>query len=551
MKDLELDLQDDSTIAFFPKLGTPARAPMPPLAAPPSAPKSPSYVPEDTPFLALFPHRYDYLWAVHPRPGERPNWQTENRHPLSDRLILAGDFLYGVRFGQKTNYIVLDIDQNSPYHPNRDRLACDRMIEALEEIGVCSAIRVTSSYSGGIHLYFPFSEAVDSWKIASVASRLLEASGFIPAPGVLEILPNPRRYDNEIANYNGHRLPLQAGSYLLSQDWEIMSSSKLEFVRQWQFARQKNHLDLSIFSRLVKSARRHFKKFSQKASKFLNDLNACIEAGWSGFGQTNAILGRLAMRAYIFGHFIDNCDPYTGDRLILKIIQDAKALPGFGDWCRHQKDLYFRAEEWAKCIERSHYTPYRIGKFKPEPEAEAEQPKINQHNAALSRSARERIQDALTDLLNSEKLPSRTRDRFIALTGYGISGQTLYKHRDLWHPDHLSDEPPPEKNLTPDQLAQELLLEEWHEAMCGPEPEHFKLPPAPPLNEDSFFGNQPSGIPKKEAPSLLAKEGVTRDPDEDYANWIRAMWEEAGCNTPSSQAFTAYRRGEGISDADG
>lgn len=51
------------------------------------------------PFLQLWPHRYDYLWAPHPNPGEKPQWQTESRHPLSDRLIQQGSHLYGVRFG--------------------------------------------------------------------------------------------------------------------------------------------------------------------------------------------------------------------------------------------------------------------------------------------------------------------------------------------------------------------------------------------------------------------------------------------------------------------
>ena len=32
-------------------------------------------------FLTLWTHRYDYLWAQHPNPGERPDWQTESPSP--------------------------------------------------------------------------------------------------------------------------------------------------------------------------------------------------------------------------------------------------------------------------------------------------------------------------------------------------------------------------------------------------------------------------------------------------------------------------------------
>jgi len=107
-------------------------------------------------FLALFPHRGSFLWALHPDPGERPQWHTEERHLLSDRLILQGAYLYGVRFGKATNYLMLDIDATSAYHPSRDPFAIGRILEALEPLGLYKPVAVSSSYSDGIHLYFPF-----------------------------------------------------------------------------------------------------------------------------------------------------------------------------------------------------------------------------------------------------------------------------------------------------------------------------------------------------------------------------------------------------------
>jgi hypothetical protein len=70
------------------------------------------FIPEtDVPFLQLFSHHHDYIWAKHT--SDRPNWQTESRHPLSDRLILQGSCLYGIRFWAKTAYAMLDIDRDS------------------------------------------------------------------------------------------------------------------------------------------------------------------------------------------------------------------------------------------------------------------------------------------------------------------------------------------------------------------------------------------------------------------------------------------------------
>jgi hypothetical protein len=75
---------------------------------------------EENEFLSLFPHRFDYIYALHPHPGDTPDWLTESRHPLSDRLIQQGGYLHGVRFSSETCYALLDIDINSRYHPSQD-----------------------------------------------------------------------------------------------------------------------------------------------------------------------------------------------------------------------------------------------------------------------------------------------------------------------------------------------------------------------------------------------------------------------------------------------
>jgi len=64
-------------------------------------------------FLALWPNRFDYLFAPHPDPGAKPDWKTESSHPLSDRLILQGAYLYGVRPSSQTSYALLDIDRGT------------------------------------------------------------------------------------------------------------------------------------------------------------------------------------------------------------------------------------------------------------------------------------------------------------------------------------------------------------------------------------------------------------------------------------------------------
>jgi hypothetical protein len=395
----------------------------------------------DDPFLALWPHRYDYLWAEHPHPDERPNWQTESRHPLSDRLLQQGAMLYGVRFGPTTRYCVLDIDKNSAYHPTRDRFAWRRLVAALEVLGLVQAVRCTSSYSGGLHLYFPFDTEQKTWAIALAVSTLLENSGFKLAPGQLEVFPNCKAYvtSGEHSLYNGHRLPMQAGSYLLNADLQMLWGNQETFVQHWQFAQGRNSLDVKALERILKAARRRQFRVTGKADKFLNDLNAEIEQGWTGPGQTNRLLGRIAMRSYIFGHVLYTDKPLEGSALVHDIVTIAQNLPGYHDWCQHQQEVEKRAQDWMLAIEQSHYFHY--GTDKRPVELNPDQPDISEPNwnQQQQAEARARIQQAVADLLEREALPSGITERFDVLVTYSLSGTMLYRHRDLWHPRHLQN----------------------------------------------------------------------------------------------------------------
>ncbi|MBD1909852.1 MULTISPECIES: hypothetical protein [unclassified Leptolyngbya] len=399
-------------------------------------------------FLSLFPHRFDYIFAPHANPGETPAWRTESRHPLSDRLIQQGAYLYGVRFGAETNYGLLDIDSGSRYHPKHDPLAISRIAAALEPIGLVHYVACTSSYSGGLHLYFPFQNAQSSWQLAIALACLLENAGFKIQAGQLEIFPNPKPYGvgGNLSLFNAHRLPLQSGSYLLNESWEPIWSDTQTFVNRWKLAQQRNDIDSHALKRIIKQAKRKHFGISGKAEKFINDLNAEIEVGWTGYGQTNRLLGRITMRCYIFHHLLSGGEPLQGDALVAEIVETAQALPGYQEWCRHQHEIEQRAEEWARCIEHSHYFPFGSQSQKPKPEERGpeltaaidQSPSWNQRQSAATR---DRIRRAIADLLEQDKLPAKATARFQALLQYGIGGASLYRHRDLWHPNYLGVEP--------------------------------------------------------------------------------------------------------------
>jgi hypothetical protein len=69
--------------------------------------------------------------------------------------------------------------------------------------------------------------------------------------GQLEVFPNCKAYvtSGEHSLYNGHRLPMQAGSYLLNQDLQMLWGNQETFVQHWQFAQGRNSLDTKAMER--------------------------------------------------------------------------------------------------------------------------------------------------------------------------------------------------------------------------------------------------------------------------------------------------------------
>ena len=444
------------------------------------------YVQEaDDAFLDLWPHRYDYLYAPHPDPGAKPDWQTQSSHPLADRLILQGSYLYGVRFGSTTHYGLLDIDAGSPYHPRRDPLALARITAALEPLGLVEHLCITSSDSGGLHLYFPFSEALSSWRLAVALSALLENAGFKIFPGWLEVFPNPKPFttDGSISLYNGHRLPLQQGSYLLNKDLTPIAATQQTFVRHWQSASERNVINAVTLRQTIRQAKRKTYRVTGRAEKFINDLHADIEPGWSGSGQTNFILGRITLRSYIFGHVLYAAAPLAGEALVKDIVRIARALPGYTDFCGHQRDIEDRARDWAQCVENSHYFHYGTGKST----ATSDTLSWNQRQ---QENARDRIRAAALDLFRSNQWPEGITPRFDALCAAGISGSTLYRHQDLWHPLHLA--------------VPQALAEPQAEAADTQGTEPVENPPDPPTSSSGVVGASAKGAsPTPSGSSLL------------------------------------------------
>lgn len=144
---------------------------------------------------------------------------TVSRHGyLSDATILSAISLqektfWGCRWGQQTQFFVLDVDSESQYH---NQMGLARLKHLLASVGLSKSILYQSSNSGGWHIYVSFGESVDRFLVESTLKQWLIAEEIEIEKGQLEIFPSN----------NGLRLPLQGGFAWLDD------TAKIKFSRE-------------------------------------------------------------------------------------------------------------------------------------------------------------------------------------------------------------------------------------------------------------------------------------------------------------------------------
>jgi hypothetical protein len=382
---------------------------------------------------------FPYFWQAILGVNEPdPNWQTLTPYPLRPRVLwkLWQDAaqLVGVRFGHSTRYALLDIDATSPYHPAQGTQALPLIRAALETIGIDRSILLRSSWSGGLHLYLPLPDEVPTFGLACALKQCLEAQGLLVTQGKLEIFPNCKTYakPGTYTEYNAHRLPLQpaSGSCLLDDDGNPIGEDLGQLFQQWDVAAAGQ--DLEELRQAIATARMNRRKRSRQrgiVADWQADLETEMEQGWTGYGQTNHLLKTIACYGVVFGGL-------RGEALAEFVEQRAMSSPGYGQWCRHQSEIRLRSQVWARAAEGYYWQlgdqPKRLGAFHGEAENN-----IVPFNQARSQEAQERIRQAMHQLTAEGTLPPTPTARATAIATVGsVSLKTLYRHLELWHPEH-------------------------------------------------------------------------------------------------------------------
>jgi len=351
------------------------------------------------------------------------DWVTNNKYPISPYQLWEKhqdpNCFVGVRHGNQTTYVGFDLDKNSPYHPNQDETAIARIKAALESIGIVRSLNVRSSNSGGLHIYFPLPEKVNTFKLACVISSALASNGFKIENGKLEIFPNVKAFD---AQYNGLRLPLQQGGAIVDDDGNYISNDIGLWVSMWKTAAAGQ--DIGLLKRSLKNAKKpkigNASNIKGNAAKYRADLIAMIENGWEP-DSTQNLVRVIAQLHYIFDGITDL------QELTTAIAATAKTTKGFYEYSQHTHEIEKVARNWAKwIIDNPKYSPY--GSRADIEKSSPKEPKVSRLDA---------VKQALIDLLSEmgDLAFSTTRQLTDHLCkALKTSKETLYKIQELWQP---------------------------------------------------------------------------------------------------------------------
>ena len=394
-----------------------------------------------TPIPALIPEqevatRFFDLWLA--QPSWSPIILTENgwitvkskgsskkQVPLTVNTLESyyrRSYIIGKRFGQLTGYLMIDIDIHSAFHP--DNGGFQSILTVMERLGLCRYLIVRSSTSGGIHLYFPLLEPVNTWQLAATAHSALTASGITIAGGQCELFPNKKSFN---AEFNGHRLPLQDGSFLLDEDFSCISNGKADFLDRWETAaahQDEQRLQLALTGQLsITSPSTPVELPSVSMPQGLGKQTKHTEhvippIAWTRFGQSNDIMCEL----------VNYGDRYVGLNNSADLAAWVKAvapqLPGYEKFASPKSKRDIEQGTWPKRWAESHFRSvwkHKVGG--------------SDHNANVARDARTRIFAALDRMcVNASIGITRLFNTIISISescfDKSISWHTLKKYQD-------------------------------------------------------------------------------------------------------------------------
>ncbi|MEM9272582.1 MAG: hypothetical protein AAGA80_06405 [Cyanobacteria bacterium P01_F01_bin.143] len=423
--------------------------------------------PQAQEFFRYFAHHWDFIIA----PAGTKDWQTITNYKLQPRILWHKfqdpQNILGVRFGKLTKYCMVDIDRGSWLHFMNNPQAFRDLCQAFELIGLCRFVILFSSFSEGVHIYFPLTEEVNTFNLACALRMAVENAGFKIKGGQLELFPNTKTYKknqngNEFSHFNGHRLPLQpeTGSVLLDDDLNPYSQDLGAFFAHMDWAASGQDMEklkdtLSLARDWYSKRQYRFAQTSNssKIKQWQEDTEALIKEGFTDYGQTNELIREIGKYGRVFLAL-------ESRELQQYMAETITNLPEYKKYCRHQTEIEQRCHHWAKIIEPFWWplgtTPTRYTSYQEMNERGQQTVKNSQLNQERTTECQERLKQTLEHLIQQAvTLPKKVGERLKLLCqtskklfGKAFSERTLKKlaYLPLWHPKFDKERPEPENS---------------------------------------------------------------------------------------------------------
>ncbi len=226
----------------------------------------------------------------------------------------------------------IDVDINSRYHPANDGEGIETVKNALAEIGLIEALEFQSSFSTGMHLWYPLPAATKSWELANAIEDACRAKNLEIRDGVLELRPNRRNLDS---NFKLIRAPLSGeGNALWLGDIGCLEESDVAILRHsFNSAANYNSL-MPLQEKPAIVACSSSITRSKKSSNHKLEFYKCrLADGFSGPGQTQEI----SLAALIVARMAEGVG--SVHLLRKRLIELVTSAPGFRQYCDHQKEI--------------------------------------------------------------------------------------------------------------------------------------------------------------------------------------------------------------------
>ena len=391
-------------------------------------------------FLRVLNPGYGYVIENCGRKSTRRGMLTASH--LKEHLGLAsGQPQYlAIRPNKTTNWIVLDIDQNrSPHHPDRGEGALEMLLDRCRVIGLKRPLTLRSSFSGGIHLWFPLPQPVETFKAALSVKKALLTTGIESgldaefyayqepnimqlSGGVLEVFPNDKLSDSE---YKAIRMPFTGqGNGLCVEGFGVVEEPEV-FRADWEEAALFNQLVESKFiskrepdcgpynfvevdeNGVLKTvALNWIAPFSRRCKKqvvsavkgegplvgpshepvdspkSVEEAKHLLQAGWSGRGQTQLLQLAALMVA--------RTEHAEADLIADKVRQLLAACHGFYDHCDHVDEILRKQRPGRRaCARAAFFNPVYEGSWKEKANKKRSEDALYRARASLLRAEEE------------------------------------------------------------------------------------------------------------------------------------------------------------------